>query len=110
MINLFFVKGNSWSWRQIISYNGRKAYRRETIHENDLFHRTVTVHGYGLIAIGVLPYYWHAEISLKRNEMEWEKVFPLAIWAVVLGGFWVQPIYADAASGSWRTRLLLPEA
>ena len=56
--------------------------------KNDLFSiGPFTVHGYGLmIAIGVLAAYYTVEYRAKQREMEWEKVFPLAIWAV-LGGF-----------------------
>ncbi|MEF2574612.1 MAG: prolipoprotein diacylglyceryl transferase family protein, partial [Eisenbergiella sp.] len=56
--------------------------------KNDLFSiGPFTVHGYGLmIAIGVLAAYYTVEYRAKKREMEWEKVFPLAIWAV-LGGF-----------------------
>ncbi|MFQ8703636.1 MAG: prolipoprotein diacylglyceryl transferase, partial [Eisenbergiella sp.] len=56
--------------------------------KNDLFSiGPFTVHGYGLmIAIGVLAAYYTVEYRTKKREMEWEKVFPLAIWAV-LGGF-----------------------
>ena len=56
--------------------------------KNDLFSiGPFTVHGYGLmIAIGVLAAYYTVEYRTKKRQMEWEKVFPLAVWAV-LGGF-----------------------
>lgn len=55
---------------------------------NELFHiGPVTVYGYGLmIAIGVLAAYFTVEYRAKRRNLEYQKIFDLAIWCVV-GGF-----------------------
>ncbi|MDO4292577.1 MAG: prolipoprotein diacylglyceryl transferase [Eubacteriales bacterium] len=56
--------------------------------KNDLFSiGPLTIHGYGLmIAIGVLAAYYTVEYRSKKRGMDENRVFSLAIWAV-LGGF-----------------------
>ena len=55
--------------------------------KNDLFSiGPFTIHGYGLMmAIGILTAYYMVEYRAKKKGMEYEKIFSLAIWAVVGG-------------------------
>lgn len=55
--------------------------------KNDLFSiGPFTVHGYGLMmALGILSAYYMVEYRAKKKGMEYEKVFPLAVWAVAGG-------------------------
>lgn len=55
--------------------------------KNDLFSiGPFTVHGYGLMmAIAILTAYYMVEYRAKRKGMDYEKVFPLAVWAVAGG-------------------------
>lgn len=55
--------------------------------KNDLFSvGPFTVHGYGLMmAIAILTAYYLVERGAKKKGMDYEKIFPLAIWAVVGG-------------------------
>ena len=55
--------------------------------KNDLFSiGPFTVHGYGLMmAIAILTAYYMVEYRAKKKGMDYEKIFPLAIWAVVGG-------------------------
>ncbi|HJA31470.1 MAG TPA: prolipoprotein diacylglyceryl transferase [Candidatus Eisenbergiella pullicola] len=55
--------------------------------KNDLFSiGPFTVHGYGLMmAIAILTAYYMVEYRAKKKGMDYEKIFPLDIWAVVGG-------------------------
>ncbi len=55
--------------------------------KNDLFSiGPFTVHGYGLMmAIAILTAYYMVEYRAKKKGLDYEKVFPLAIWAVIGG-------------------------
>lgn len=55
--------------------------------KNDLFSiGPFTVHGYGLMmAIAILTAYYMVEYRAKKKGMDYEKVFPLAVWAVAGG-------------------------
>lgn len=55
--------------------------------KNDLFSiGPFTVHGYGLMmAIAILTAYYMVEYRAKKKGLDYEKIFPLAIWAVAGG-------------------------
>ncbi|MBQ7839548.1 MAG: prolipoprotein diacylglyceryl transferase [Lachnospiraceae bacterium] len=55
--------------------------------KNELFSiGPFTIYGYGLMmALGILTAYYMVEYRAKKKGMESEKIFPLAIWAVVSG-------------------------
>lgn len=53
-----------------------------------------TIYGYGLmIAIGVIAAYWVAEFRAKKNGLESDRIFPLAIWCLIGGMLGAKVLY-----------------
>lgn len=54
----------------------------------------ITIHGYGLmIAIGVMAAFMVAEFRAKKNGLDSEKIFPLAIWCLISGMLGAKLLY-----------------